>query len=139
MAKSLFNFEAEFKLGIELMDNEHLRLVEMLNQVYNLLADGQKAEACQYFRQMLSSYVHAHFAHEERFMEIVGFPQIEDHKKIHENFKKSFLASMPLLESYDDATFRKALTDTFTWIINHIGKTDRKYAAYYLAKNPAAQ
>ena len=29
---------------------------------------------------------------------------------------------------------RKALSDAYTWILTHIGKTDRKYAKYYLAQ-----
>jgi len=41
---------------------------------------------------------------------------------------------MPLMESCDEIAFRKAINDAFTWIITHIGKTDRKYAAFYFSK-----
>lgn len=135
MSGKLFDFEAEFKLGIEAMDNEHIKLVDMLNQVHSLIGDGRKNEACAYFSQTLSAYVNEHFASEEKFMESFGFPALDDHKKIHEIFKKSFQELMPLIESYDEAAFRKALTDAFTWIISHIGRTDRKYATFYLAKH----
>jgi hemerythrin len=135
MAKDLFNFEAEFKLGIEAVDKEHVKLVNMLNAVHSLVTEDKKAEAIEYFSLTLAHYVVDHFVHEEEFMASIGYPQLEEHKKIHQNFKKSFIQSLPKLASYDEAAFRAALTDTFTWIISHIGRTDRKYAKFYLAQS----
>ncbi len=135
MAKKLFDFDAEFRLGIDLVDNEHIKLVDMLNTVHALLSEGKRDEARQYFNETLSGYVVEHFSHEEKFMEDIGFPFIEEHRKIHENFKKSFHELKPRIESYDETAFRNALNDTFTWIIAHIGKTDRRYAAFYLSKD----
>ena len=134
MANEIFNFEAEFKLGIDEVDNEHIKLVEMLNAVHALIREGKKDEARVYFSETLSAYVVEHFANEEAFMERMGYPELEDHKKIHENFKKSFSELLPKIESFDDRSFRMALTDAFTWIISHIGKTDKKYAKYYEAQ-----
>lgn len=134
MAKKLFDFDSEFRLGIDLVDNEHIKLVDMLNEVHVLLSDGKREEAKQYFNEMLSGYVTEHFANEEKFMESIGFPLIEEHRKIHENFKQSFHKLKPLIESYDEAAFRNALSDAYTWIITHIGKTDKKYAVFHLAK-----
>jgi hemerythrin len=139
MAKDLFNFEDEFKLDIDNVDQEHVKLVNMLNAVHNLVNAGNKQGAIEYFSLTLARYVNEHFTHEEAFMASFGYPQIEEHKKIHENFKKSFVQSLPKLASYDDAAFRSALTDTFTWILTHIGRTDRKYALYYKEKMKSAQ
>lgn len=134
MAKKLFNFENEFRLGIEEMDNEHIKLVDMLNEVHALLSEGKRDEARRYFSETLSNYVDEHFSDEEQFLERIGFPGLEAHKKIHETFKASFRELQPKIESYDEAAFRSALNDTFTWIIVHIGKTDRKYAKFYFAQ-----
>ncbi len=131
MENNLFDFEAEFKLDIEQVDREHITLVNMLNQVYTLLRETKSAEARQLFSQTLSAYVYEHFSNEEKFMEQIGFPMLNDHKKIHANFFKSFHELLPSIESGDDAAFRRALNDTFTWIISHIGGTDRKYADFY--------
>lgn len=134
MAKKLFDFDAEFKLGLDGVDSEHVKLVDMLNQVHFLISEGKKDEARGYFNVTLSAYVDEHFANEEKFMESFEYPALEEHKKIHENFKKSFQELKPQIESFDDVAFRKALADTFAWILSHIGKTDRRYAKYYLSK-----
>ena len=131
---NIFNFDEEFKLGIEAADVEHGQLVDMLNRTYALLKDGDRAEARLYFSQTLSAYVHEHFQNEEAFMKGIGFPELAEHQAIHANFRKSVEALALKIEQADDVAFRQGLADTFTWIINHIGKTDKKYAAYYLEK-----
>jgi hemerythrin len=134
MEKKMFDFDKEFKLDIEQVDREHVILVDMLNDVYSLIGAGKRDEARSYFNETLSAYVNEHFSNEEKFMESFQYPGLEEHRKVHENFKKSFNDMKPLIESYDDVSFRRALSDAFTWIIAHIGKTDRKYASFYIAK-----
>jgi hemerythrin len=130
----LFNFETEFRLGIPEIDDEHVRLVNMLNEVHELIRTNEKEKAGRYFKETLSGYVGTHFSHEEDFMEKIGFPQLEEHKKVHAIFRRSMEETLPRIDSLDDGAFRNALSDTYTWIINHIGKTDRKYANFLQAK-----
>lgn len=132
MSKSLFDFQAEFLLGIAEIDAEHRMLVDLLNETHALISSGQREAARQRFVETLSTYVDQHFTNEEAFMQQIGFPGIEDHRKIHENFKASFNELKPLIVTYDDEAFRKALGDAFAWIVTHIGKTDRRYARFYL-------
>ena len=135
MAK-LFDFNAEFKLGIDGMDNQHIKLIDMLNEVHELLADRRENEARVYFADSLSAYVNEHFSSEEKFLQSMGYTDFEQHKKIHDSFKRSFQELAPSIRTgSDDESFRKALSDTYHWIINHIGKVDRKYASFYLSKN----
>jgi hemerythrin len=135
MTKPLFDFDAEFKLGIDAIDQEHIKLVDMLNQVHAFLSENKRAEARQYFVETLANYVDEHFAHEEQFLASIDFPQLTEHQKIHAQFKKSVRDLSTLIESGDDGAFRQALNESFTWIIAHIGKTDKRYAKFYLTKD----
>jgi len=128
---NIFNFDNEFKLGIEAADIEHGKLVDMLNRTYELLKEEKREEARIYFSKTLSAYVREHFSNEETFLKGIGFPELEQHKIIHANFRKSVEELSLKIEGADDVAFRQGLADTFTWIINHIGKTDKKYANYY--------
>ena len=131
---NLFNFDDEFKLGIEAADIEHGKLVDMLNHTHELLREGRREDARDYFNKTLSSYVHEHFTNEEAFLKSIGYPELEMHQKIHANFRKSVEELAPKIENADNAAFRQALADTFAWIISHIGKTDKKYAKFYFEK-----
>lgn len=137
MTKPLFNFDAEFKLGIDAIDQEHVKLVDMFNRVHTLLNEGKRDEARQYFVETLSNYVDEHFANEEKFLAEIAYPQLDEHKKLHANFKQAIRDWKPLIESSDELAFRKALNDTFAWIIAHIGKTDRRYAKFLLSQDAA--
>jgi hemerythrin len=130
LASPLFNFDQEFKLGIPEMDEEHIVLVNMLNEVHEFIHAGEKEKAGQFFKETLTAYVDTHFSDEEAYLEKIGYPQLDEHRKIHANFKRSMEESLPRIDTLDDAAFRSALTDVYTWIINHIGKTDRRYAVF---------
>lgn len=130
MSKKMFNFDDEFKLGIELVDREHAQLVDMLNHVYDLLGEGKRAEARAYFNQALTDYIDVHFSDEEAFMAEIGYPHLEEHKRVHEQFKQNFYSLKPMIESDDNKAFRQALSDAFSWLLVHIGKSDRRYANF---------
>ena len=134
MTNEYFNFDLEFKLGIEAVDVEHMRLVDMLNRVHAMLAEGRRDEAQAYFHQTLGAYVNEHFANEEKFMAGFGYPALEEHKKIHADFRRSFEELAPAIAALDRDAFEKALNDTYMWIIAHIGKVDKRYVTYYVSK-----
>ena len=132
MTQKLFDFEEEFKFGIDEVDNEHIILVDMLNRTQELLNQNKRDEALNYFSETLSSYVHEHFANEEAFMASFDFPDLNRHKIVHSNFRRSVDTWKPKIVSGDNAAFRRALSDTYMWVVAHIGGLDREYADYYL-------
>jgi len=134
MTKDFFDFDLEFKLGIEDIDNDHMKLVNLLNKVQTMLGEGQKDEARIFFNETLAAYINEHFANEEKFMASIGYPALEEHKQIHEKFRNSFQELAPSIASCDDTAFFKALSEAYTWIILHIGKTDKKYVTFYVSK-----
>ncbi len=133
MAYKVFDFDASFRFGIEDVDNEHVKLVDMLNHVSELLDEDKFREAVKYFTKTLSNYVDEHFTNEEAFMKSFNYPDLEMHKRTHVKFQEAFNELKPKIEKYDEAAFRKSLLDTFLWLISHTGNTDKKYAEYYLA------
>lgn len=131
MAQKLFDFEEQFKFGIDEVDSEHIILVDMLNRTQELLNQNKRAEALDYFSETLSLYVHEHFTNEEAFMASFDFPDLDRHKVIHSNFRRSVDSLKPKIISGDDAAFRQALRDTYMWVVSHIGGADKEYADYY--------
>ena len=131
MKKQLFDFEEQFKFGIDEVDSEHIILVDMLNRTQELLNQGKRDEALNYFNETLSLYVHEHFSNEEAFMASFNFPDLDKHKAIHSNFRRSVENLKPKIADGDNAAFRQALRDTYMWVLSHIGGADKEYADYY--------
>ncbi len=62
------------------------------------------------------------------------YPQAADHRKIHENFIKTF---WELKAKYDNATDEfSAIMEinkvVYDWLKEHVLKTDKAFAKYYL-------
>lgn len=131
MNNQLFDFEKEFKFGIDEIDEQHASLVKMISEIQIMFKENRKEEAAGYFFEKITLYITDHFTHEESFMENIGYPQLDDHRKVHANFRKNMEKSIGLISQGDEAAFRDALSDVYLWILTHIGKTDRKYADFY--------
>jgi hemerythrin len=69
--------------GVEEMDKEHLELIEMINHVASLIKEGKKEEVKEFFINKFSAYIETHLKDEEKFMESIGYPELETHKKVH--------------------------------------------------------
>ncbi len=132
MTQKLFDFEEQFKFGIDEVDSEHIILVDMLNRTQELLNQNKRDEALEFFSETLSLYVHEHFENEEAFMASFDYPDLDKHKTIHSNFRHTVDTLKPKIAKGDNAAFRQALRDTYMWVVSHIGTTDREYVTYYL-------
>jgi len=127
----MIEFTDELKTGIDIFDEHHKRLIELINQTYNLLRDGKREEAMRVFTDEVVAYMEYHLTKEEEFMRSIGYPEYEQHKKAHEIFRKEILRLKPAIESGDVEAFRQKLAFVWGWLYTHIAKTDKKYGKYY--------
>ncbi|WP_340695348.1 hemerythrin domain-containing protein [Hydrogenobacter thermophilus] len=75
-------------------------------------------------------YVEYHLTREEKFMETIGYPELERHKKAHENFRKVVFDLVHHIEEGELHAFKEALAMAWGWLVGHIGKVDKKYGEY---------
>jgi hemerythrin len=126
----MIEFDNTLLTHVEEMDEQHSKLVELLNNTYELLKEGKKEEAVELFKKELLAYVEHHLSEEEKFMEEIGYPELEQHRKVHELFRKEIYNLAPHVENGDPKAFRQALSLAWGWLYNHIAKTDKKYGIY---------
>ncbi len=130
----LIEWNKELELGIPEIDKQHKKLVDMLNNFYTELEEGHKREAAEHFLKELEEYLSYHLDYEENYMEEIGFPELENHKKAHEMFKKIFIEEKERYLNGDEKALREIIAFAFSWLFSHIMKTDRKYAKYIQEK-----
>lgn len=73
MLGSAFHFHEEFQLGINEIDTQLRNLVDLLNEIHQLVADGNRQQAKDNFMDSLTKYVVEHFFQEELFMEEIHY------------------------------------------------------------------
>ncbi|MGD8570382.1 MAG: bacteriohemerythrin, partial [Gammaproteobacteria bacterium] len=122
-----FKWDAELDINVDTMNEQHKILIDIMNDLYDLNANGASKMELASMLDKLESYTRFHFNDEERFMERSGYNDIDRHKIIHNNL---------LMELHKHIThFNQShggLTDEFFyflryWLSTHIRHIDRKY------------
>ncbi len=134
---SLFAFTDKYKTGIELIDTEHKRLFEIINETYDLIHDDfahDKYDQIMSLLGQLKDYTEFHFHDEEDYMTSINYPGLEAQKQAHESFiDKLVNIDIHELESMDDNQ-QQYLLDLVnflvTWLSNHILGADKKIGEY---------
>jgi hemerythrin len=58
----MIEFDDNLITHVEEMDKQHIRLVALLNNTYELLKEGKKEEAFEFFKRELLSYTEYHLS-----------------------------------------------------------------------------
>ena len=132
----ILKWDKEFELGIPEIDEQHKKLVDILNSYYTELSHNtSKEEAVKHFFEDLENYLISHLRFEEEFMEKMGYQDLENHKKVHDMFMKLYYEEKEKYLKGDKKALNELVALSLSWLLNHIAKTDRKYAEFYKKLN----
>lgn len=121
--------DEQFCTGIKSIDEQHRKLVDLVNHLHDVSIRKQFDVLDDVFFQVMD-YVHYHFQHEEELMKKAKFSELEAHQIHHQAFIKKI---SELHHAYrgtpnDSELTGKLLTDYLAlWIHKHILVEDREY------------
>jgi len=129
-------WEKSLILGVDALDKEHRTLVEHANTLFEAIKERKSDEVVFKHLQFLADYTLTHFKNEEAFQRKIGYPDLENHRKIHDDFKKTVVELLGIAKSQGlDIKMRMEINAlTINWLKTHIGVEDRKVANFYLSK-----
>lgn len=131
---SLMEWNDSLVLGITSIDQQHRKLVEMINDLYDGFQSGRGREAMARVFGGLIEYTANHFAHEESIFDRTGYPQTDAHKREHQALVKKVLDLKAKFEDGDQNIFTQDLMLFLkNWLVNHIMGTDKKYVPHLKA------
>jgi len=121
----------QYKIGVPLIDADHLNLFMEVARFNEHLQSGMSAEELGKSLNFLDKYVGAHFAREEMLMREKTYPYYTQHKTLHLQLKKVVFAVRRVfetdIEKVDKEKLHQFLRD---WLIEHILKVDTKLVPY---------
>lgn len=137
----IFPWHANFATGIDRIDNQHRKIIVLLNQLAQQLAHPTDSQALENIFSELASYAVHHFQTEEGIwnkylsQENVG----QDHAEAH----RKFVAAVSELRSENatqplDVVIREAMSFLTHWLAFHILDSDRHLAKIVLALKAGA-
>jgi len=134
--EEIFPWDSNFSTGIDMIDNQHQKLVDLVNKLANHLAyESVRLELDQVLDE-LTDYTIYHFQTEEALWE-KNFPKehmTEEHKQTHQAFIDKIVAFRVEHDSCSDDTVAVDIISFLTqWLAFHILDTDRRMAEIVLA------
>jgi hemerythrin len=130
----LITWKDSFSVGIERIDSQHKSLVEMINDLFRAMSNREDKEFIQPLISNLISYAASHFKDEEQLMQQAGFPDLNNHKREHEDFTLK-IKQFQLRHSKGEAALSLEIINFLKeWLLDHIITKDRKYARYMSGK-----
>ena len=131
----LMEWNEKLSVGIAQFDNEHKKLVGMVNNLFDAVQAGRGKEQLGPILDGLISYTKTHFANEEKYMTQHAFPEMAAHKAEHDaltkqvlDVEKKFRAGATAVLSMEVMNFLK------NWLVKHIMGTDKHYGPYLNAR-----
>jgi hemerythrin len=129
----IVNWDDKYATGIELIDEQHKALIEIINDLYLACTEDGFENPDEAFRETLKrmvDYVRFHFGAEQKLLEHIKYPKFADHKTEHDTMVKNILEAA---KEYNEGKrfvpnhFVRTLRD---WVFSHIALADKLYAAY---------
>lgn len=138
---SRFEWQEEFKIGVDVIDREHQRLFRIINKLFALKeADKDSRWACQEGIKYFKGHAVKHFEDEEAYMASIGYEGLDVHRQIHVGFRENTLPALE--EELERTNYAPDAVDHFLgvcagWLIGHTltedqaitGRHERKWEA----------
>lgn len=126
-------FTDDYLTGIDLIDEEHRLLFEIVGRAFHLVRSGNVTNSYDEITtilQELRDYTARHFADEEEYMASINYAGLEGQKCAHTAFVEK-LDSIDLLELDEDPQkyMEELIEFLLGWLINHIMQADKKIPA----------
>jgi hemerythrin len=123
----------ELALGIPTIDEQHKKLVAMVNTLHRSVERNDTSSAARVLQELLE-YTGYHFGTEEKYFDQYGYPETDAHKTIHKKLVEKVLAFKRKFDAGEEFLSQELLNFLKDWLVSHIGVTDRKYAPFLQSK-----
>jgi hemerythrin len=127
------HWDNRYKLGINNIDTQHKKLFELVNRLFVLEDSANVKEALREILYEFSDYMKTHFSDEEEYMSLIDFPELQEHKKLHQEIVDTITqiittpAKLNIIKSKMKVVAKRALID-------HIMNEDTKIKIFILEK-----
>jgi len=128
----------ELSVGVDEIDDQHKEMFHTLSSLFAAMAAGRAAMEAGKVIDFLGWYAVNHFQTEEKYMDEYRYPDVEAHKKEHEEFRARFSVYKNELDErgISSTLVMHLLKEISDWLADHIGVTDIKLGKFLISVMP---
>lgn len=125
----MFEWDSSMRIDGGPIDEQHKHLLKIANEIMSMNGHNLDVDKLKSLIIELYDYVKHHFEDEEKLMEKIGYPNLEEHKRLHSEIidDMNFHLTNPKDIKAILVNFRRLVT---RWLIDHILKEDRLIHAH---------
>ncbi|MCS7238262.1 MAG: bacteriohemerythrin [Thermoguttaceae bacterium] len=133
-AVSSCQWTAQYSVNVARLDDQHKKLFEILGSLQQAMMARKGTDVISSIVSELANYTKTHFACEEGYLRMYGYPELEAHKKEHEIFVEKIRQFQNDLAKGQVTLSLNVFRFLVDWLKNHILGTDKKYVPFLQAK-----
>lgn len=120
----------EFTVGIEEMDAQHRQIIAMINEMIDNFEADARSEVVSAMLMKMTHYSLGHLKAEEKLLEEINYPLLEEHKELHNEFKLKVADFTTASTIGVNQVTPAILIYLAEWWTQHILGEDKKYFEY---------
>jgi hemerythrin-like metal-binding protein len=137
MEKRFITWNEFYELGIGTIDEQHKKLVGIINKLYNAFMEGKAQDIIDETLSEMEEYADYHFKTEEQLFSGHGYPESDTHIGLHANFFEKTNFYKEEYGAGKENVHYQLLDYLKDWLLNHIQGEDVKYMEYFKKNNIA--
>lgn len=127
-------FDETLFTGNTTIDEQHKELIDRINKLM-ILCENEKPAKKEAIKMLeyLADYTEYHFAEEEKLQEEIEYPGREEHKKKHDELRRTVEILHEMLEEQEGPTedfVKQVYENVAEWLYYHIRGFDRSVAEF---------
>lgn len=120
-----------YSVSNKIIDEHHFKLFNLFEKIQILIEEDTCEVKLKSVLLEIKDYTFYHFSYEERLMEIAGYPDLLEHKRLHRNFIDLIDNIMiEVKEGHSKDACSRTYDVLNNWLKNHIMIVDKRYIEY---------
>ncbi len=135
---SLITWNDQLSVGINQIDEEHKKLVQLINGLHDHMLAGDAKEILGKVLDRIIQYTALHFGTEEKLMQQYAYPAAVAHFAEHKKLVNTALDLQKKFNAGSHAITMETMTFLRDWLQHHIRESDKALGRFLATKGEAA-
>lgn len=127
---AFLQWSPDLSVGIDFMDADHKKLMELLTELDGLVESGPVQPAAIDKLDEIIDFAEQHFRLEERLMEESDYDEFEQHRQLHEVLLQDIAELRQYLTTGEKTAGPKIMHFLKDWLMHHILESDKDLGGF---------
>lgn len=119
-----------YSVGNQRIDQQHQRIVAMINQLGDAMESGTERQALMKILSDLAGYTKTHFGDEERLLEQCNYAELVEHRERHAALNRQLADFYRTFYTSTRPQTAEVMSFLQDWLYKHILEQDKRYTPF---------